>query len=256
MQIGITISTFNRKDFLDLSLWHWNKYSNNNSNIIVIDDGSYEKEQNENICKKYDKVKYIYQENQGISKTKTRGLSELKNNDYIFLSDDDCYPIKKNYENIFIESYEKTNNHHFMILEDEINNHSIHGPKKEVFEGIESYNNCGGILLFITKECLNTIGGFDNRMKFYGYEHAQWSNKIHENGFTPLGKYLCPIKAKDYFFSIDFDHNWRGLKSEKWDENLNIISSVFTTEEKKNSYKESISYNSSFFGDYTFYTPL
>ena len=64
MKIGVAISTFNRPDFLDTCLWHWNKYSDENTDIIVIDDGSIKKEENENVCKKYPRVRLIYQENQ------------------------------------------------------------------------------------------------------------------------------------------------------------------------------------------------
>jgi glycosyltransferase involved in cell wall biosynthesis len=256
MRNGVAISTFNRPDFLDITLWHWNKYSSENTDIYVVDDGSNKKQENEEVCKKYPRIKLIYQENQGISKTKTRGLSELKNHDYIFLSDDDCFPIKYNYEDVFIKYHLSSNNHHFIYLIDRIREHVIHGDKHEVFPGIESYQNCGGMLLFATKYCVNTIGGFDNRMKFYGYEHAQWTSKVFSSGLNPHGKHLCPTEALDYFFTIDFHRGWLGMTPEYWNPDIVMQSSITTTDEKKNSYLDSISYNSQYMNDLNFYTPL
>jgi glycosyltransferase involved in cell wall biosynthesis len=256
MKIGVAISTFNRPDFLDITLWHWNQYSNELVEIVVIDDGSNRKIENQNVCNKYPKVRYVFQENQGISKTKTKGLSEIKQCDYVFLSDDDCFPIKNEYWIPFIESYSKTGNHHFMYLIDNINGHVIHGPKNILPNGVESYNNCGGMLLFATHDCINKVGGFDNRMKFYGYEHAQWSIKIHSNGFTTDGKYLSLPNLEEYFFSVDFDYGWRGKIPQYWNPDIVMQSSITTTEEKKNGYKDSISYNSQYMNDLNFYTPL
>ena len=191
-----------------------------------------------------------------ISKTKTKGLSETKHCDYVFLSDDDFFPIKTNYVGPYLRAHQNSMNHHFMYLIDKIGNKVIHGEKKEVRPGIESYKNCGGMLLFVTRACIDKVGGFDDRMKFYGHEHGQWSAKIHKEGFTPDGKYLCPNEALDYFFTIDFHKGWMGITPEYWNQDTVMQSSITTTSEKKNSYLESIEYNAKFINDLNYYTPI
>ena len=256
MKIGVAVSTFNRPDFLDVTLWHWHTYSSELVKIVVVDDGSNTSEENYSVCKKYSNVNYVFQENVGISKTKTKGLSQVKDCDYVFLSDDDCFPLKENYWEPLVSAVLKTGNHHYMYLIDSVNGHSVHGPKSTLENGVELYPKCGGMLLFATNEVLRVVGGFDSRMKFYGYEHAQWSAKVHSCGYTPSGVYLSLPNLGEYFFSIDFDYGWRGVKPPYWRDDLVMQSSITTTTEKKNSYQESIAYNSQFLSDLSFYTPL
>ena len=71
---------------------------------------------------------------------------------------------------------------------------------------INSYNNCGGCFIFLTKEVIEKVGGFCKEYGRYGYEHAGFSNRIHQAGLTPMGMYLCPEGASDYIYAMDYDY--------------------------------------------------
>lgn len=72
---------------------------------------------------------------------------------------------------------------------------------------IISYDNCNGCMLFFTREVVDKVGGFNKEFGYYGFEHADYSNRIHAAGLTPMGKYLCPAGASEYIYSLDIDHH-------------------------------------------------
>ena len=64
----------------------------NNFEVIIIDDGSTDRTRIicEELTKNNSKIKYIYQENGGVSKARNRGIEESKG-DYITFIDIDDY---------------------------------------------------------------------------------------------------------------------------------------------------------------------
>ncbi len=145
----------------------------------------------------FDKMSYS-KDFDTIAKAKNNNLNDLKDCDYIFLFDDDCFPIKEGWAEFFIEHHKRTGNHHFLYL-----NHT-HRPIN-VIDGIGSYLNCGGCFMFLTKEVINKVGYFYDKYEKYGYEHAGYSNRIHQAGLTPSGMCLCPEGSNQYIHSLDLD---------------------------------------------------
>lgn len=72
---------------------------------------------------------------------------------------------------------------------------------------LNEFNNCSGCMLFLTKEVIEKVGGFNPQYGFYGYEHAGYSRRIHQAGLTPLGMYTCPEGVEDYIYSMDLDYS-------------------------------------------------
>jgi len=132
-------------------------------------------------------------------------LKALKDCDYIFLFDDDCFPIKNGWENYFINAFEESGQHHFLYL---CETGTIKKMKQELLNenfAIDIYNNCSGCFMFLTKEVLEKLGGYNKNYGYYGFEHAGFTNRIHQAGLTSLGMYQCPSKAGEYIYAMDFD---------------------------------------------------
>lgn len=91
--ISIILPTYNCAEYLDRSINSVLRQSYSNWELIIIDDGSQDntKEICEYYCSSYINIRYIYQENQGVSSARNKGIS-ISNGSYIcFLDADDYY---------------------------------------------------------------------------------------------------------------------------------------------------------------------
>ena len=122
----------------------------------------------------------------GIAYRKNECLRALKDCDYIFLFDDDCFVIKDGWAKFFIDSGED----HLLFLSDK-----LHKPK-----GDGKYNDCGGVFMFMSKEMVEKVGAFDEKFGMYGFEHADYSNRIlgEKNNYPMLYGTEGYVFAHDY----------------------------------------------------------
>lgn len=206
--IGIGITTRNRKNILRFILNKFKAYKI--GRIVVVDDNSEEKLETSEINGEFE---YYYNETRlGIAKSKNKCLSLLNKEDYVFLFDDDCFPICDKWWEPWINCKE---NHLIWTIKEK---------SKIIKENNDTYwwDGCLGVCLFFTRECLNAIGGFDNRFKAWGGEHHELTTRIFKAG---LIKHRCisPKKLGIWAFDAQGDYN-----DFKW----NHTSSV-SEEEKK-----------------------
>ena len=146
----------------------------------------------------------------GIAYRKNECLRALRDCDYIFLYDDDTFPIKAGWVDFFIAAHKASGQHHFLYLKEtptikniKTERTAMNPPKFD----INIYNNCGGAFMFLTKEVIEKVGAFSSQFGYYGFEHADYSDRIHEAGLTPMGKYLCPAGAGEYIYALDYDNH-------------------------------------------------
>lgn len=113
----------------------------------------------------------------GVAKTKNALLSRLDDCDHIFLFDDDCWPIAKDWFKPYVQSKEL----HLMYQFD------LPGRKKmdllHADGEITAWSHTRGAMIYTHRSVLDVVGGMDERYKF-GYEHTDWSNRIHNAGLT------------------------------------------------------------------------
>jgi hypothetical protein len=152
----------------------------------------------------------------GIAKSKNKCIAALMamNVDYLFLADDDVYPIKEGWHLPFIQS----GLHHASVTF----THFSDGTRSKhkllrTRNGIDYFSNGCGFLLFFTRHCIETVGGMDERYGKWGYEHGGLSARIKNAGLTD-SIFLAPSGIMDYFYSHD-QHK--------------TCQSVFTQEEKR-----------------------
>jgi glycosyltransferase involved in cell wall biosynthesis len=179
--VGIGITTYKRKDLLEKCLENFQKYSTHPYKLYIAQDTDANRK--------------------GIALRKNECLENLKHCDYIFLFDDDCYPIQSGWEDFFIKAHKASGYHHFCYL-----TKNLHIEKNYYFCGdytIKSYAQCGGVFMFITKEVLNKVGGFYNGYKFYGFEHLGYTLRIFFAKLIPE-MYLSVDGAENYLFAHDY----------------------------------------------------
>lgn len=249
-KIGIAISTFNRPNVLDLSLAYLKDYTDSSIPIVVFDDGSKTKKENESICFKHG-IEYHYNDNAGIAKNKNRCINYFKDYDHLFLLDDDVFPKKDSWINLYIQTAKRTNNHHLLYMFENKTGRDHHFKIGES-EGVGIYSTCGGVVFYLDKEVISKCGGYNNSFDWYGYEHAEFSKRIHRAGLTPLGEYITPSTAYDYLCSLDYNLEIDGVvyldvKNKKDVIDVNFTSSINTDENKLKTHQESIEKNSKIF---------
>lgn len=93
--ISIIIPTYNRPYYLNLTIQSVVKQTYQNIEVLVIDDGT-PNTNNEVLCKKFDKVKYIKIKNSGgPAKPRNVGIRAAKGKYIAFVDDDDLWLLTK-----------------------------------------------------------------------------------------------------------------------------------------------------------------
>lgn len=188
MKIGVGCISYARP----LHLQHWIKsvseFSNEEDVIYIADDNKNRK---------------------GIAFRTNECLRELLKQgcDYFFILNDDCFPIKKGWEQYFIDASIQSGHHHFQFMKHSADTKILGQAKDLELEngiGVNMFDNTNGCFLFMTRECVELVGGF-NPEYFYGFEHANYSDRIHKMGLTKWGKYSCPEKAEKYIYALDLE---------------------------------------------------
>lgn len=124
----------------------------------------------------------------GVASAKNALLKRLDDCDNIFLFDDDCWPISQGWWWPYVGSKEQHLMYQFNLPGNKLT--EIYRDDK-----IVAYNKTRGCMLYITKKVLDTVGGMDVRYK-NGYEHPDWTNRIHNAGLTTFRAMDVPDSGK------------------------------------------------------------
>jgi glycosyltransferase involved in cell wall biosynthesis len=173
MRIGIGITTYLRPDCLTKCVESIHKHTDMSNVTLHIADDSIERK--------------------GVAFRKNECLRALKNCDYVFLFDDDCYPIKDGW----VEFFTRAGENHLLFLNDKLHNlKDVQGVN-----GVKYYNDCGGVFMYMTKDMIKRVGAFDERYDTFGFEHADWS--IRCNGCKT---FMMLEGTEDYLYSEDYSN--------------------------------------------------
>ena len=179
MRIGIGITTKDRPELLKALLDSIYKYTDMSNVLLHIEDDSAER--------------------LGVAKRKNNCLRALKDCSHVFLMDDDIEIIKDGWVEFFIHASLATKQEHFLYLTTQHNKYSamFHNT---CLPQIDLYRDCGGVFMFMTKKVVDKVGAFDEKFKFYGFEHCDYSRRI----LGEHGKYPCLADTKDFIFAHDY----------------------------------------------------
>lgn len=137
----------------------------------------------------------------GVRFSKNQCLKALKDCEYIFLFDDDCYPVNKGWMDFCIKNLKLLN--HFQF-----NTAQIHGEMTTIKVGADDQDvlityNGGGVFLALTKEVLESVGYMNPKYQGYGWEHLGYSYRIFRDMWT-VSPYVCPVGLSDYLYAEDY----------------------------------------------------
>lgn len=155
----------------------------------------------------FDHINYINcdTDKSGIAISKNNCIEKLYNKgvEYFFLFDDDINVNDvDSFINYCIRFHLETGIHHFSYQD--VRHHNKIG-ETELFD---IYDNCSGVFLFMTRECIDTIGFFNEKYDTYGYEHAGYSMRAFKAGLTDnKGPFITPKDLSKYLYANDFEYD-------------------------------------------------
>jgi len=200
--LGIGITSHNRPELLKTTL-NYVKKNTPGAKIVIVDDAS---------TVPVKDATYRFETNVGIARAKNKCIELLQDCDHIFLLDDDCYPVKPSWWKPYVESPEP---HLMYIFENPVN--KVLGDCKLIYESskLKAYSHARGCMLYLDMSILKHVGGMDENYNKWGYEHGDWSNRIHNLGYTSFRYADIPDSNKLIFSgdeqgtvktSVDYQH--------------------------------------------------
>ena len=168
MKISLIIPTYNRAEHLETTLLSALHQTIKVDEIIVIDDGS-----TDNTKQRVEKypIKYIYQENQGVSSARNKGIQKAQNDWICFLDSDDIWESNKIEKQI---AFHKTNSHilfshtdELWLFNDKIIKQKKHQQKPSGYCFKENIPNTliGASTVMCHKSVFEDVGVFDEALK-------------------------------------------------------------------------------------------
>lgn len=165
-KIAICISTRNRPEaFLKTESAIYSLLPPN-AEVFVVDDASNPLY--------YPVADLCFTKRQGIPavKNKCLDLAMESGADHVFLFDDDCYPIAKDWHLPYVNSPHPHLCYTFL-------------PHTRIVDGHKYHALGNGCMMYIHRSVVEKIGGFDTRLGLGKFEHVQYSHRVHAAGLIP-----------------------------------------------------------------------
>jgi glycosyltransferase involved in cell wall biosynthesis len=213
-KISVIISTYNRTDYLNLTIQSVLSQTYTNIEIIVIDDGT-PNTNNEVLCEKFDKVKYIKIENSGgPAKPRNIGILEAKGNYIAFVDDDDLWlPTKLERQvDILVNNPDFGLVHCYCEVIDEkgIKKNEIIGKpgRSDIKHGNVSMRMMGNWTVMmptplIRKEVVDEVGFFNEQMPAAGEDTEFWARCSFETKFYYIDEVLAQYRVHNNNISLE-----------------------------------------------------
>jgi len=188
--IGIGVTVHNRNDMASDTIKRIRELIPLGAKVVIVDDAS---------KVPFEGATFRFGTNVGIATAKNKCLELLDDCDHIFLFDDDCYPMVKNWWKPYIDSAEP---HLCYIFKDFVS--QALGDCTEIYRDDEiiAYSHVRGCMIYIDHSVLDKVGGLDNAYRRWGYEHVDWSNRIFNAGITRF-RYMDVLGSEKIFYSHD-----------------------------------------------------
>ncbi|MEI2271819.1 hypothetical protein OHD16_06660 [Sphingobacterium sp. ML3W] len=181
-KIAICITTRNRKEAFDKCIEQMSLFMPDNARLFIVDDAS-------DIPAPDADFRFSFRSGIPVAKNKCIELAMCWGANHIFLFDDDTYPISINWHIPYIDSPYKHLCYTFLESYKSVNGHKYH-----------LLGN--GCVMYIHRDVVEAIGGFDLTFGLGKYEHTQFSHRASAAGFCPV-PYVDVIGSEKLFYSMD-----------------------------------------------------
>lgn len=165
--IGVSVTTRNRRAVFSRSLRYWQRWAPSDV-LVVVDDASADPVSGNRTSVIRNDVRL------GVAMSKNRGITALMDAgcEYLFLADDDLFPVVDRWWEPYVSSPEK----------------HLSYQREDAAIGGDGSHFCvdfpRGYLLYATREVIDTVGGMDPAFGAWGGEHVEWQRRIHDAGLT------------------------------------------------------------------------
>lgn len=211
--ISIAITTRNRPSEFDLVLSKIKEYTKIPHQLIIVDDASDEP---------YCNATHRFEERSGIPAAKNKCLV-LAKHDHIFLFDDDTYPIA----NGWYEPYMNSGKEHLCYTFLKSNRQ---------YNWFKYHRLGNGCMMYLTRKCLDIVGGFDWRFGLGKYEHVNLSHRICNAGLIEE-PFVDVIGSDKLLYCMDQDKGFqRSFTRSEINKQLNLGRSHFNKSLKSKEY--------------------
>ncbi len=218
-RIAVCVSTYNRLDAFKTCIRHHRMHRVKDAAFFVVEDGG----ATESVGGWAD---HRFPERIGIPRVKNRCL-ELAMDwgaDHIFLFDDDCFPIADDWHLPYIQSGQ---------------NHLCYTFLQSVgkVDGLKIHALGNGCMMYFTRHCIETVGGFDTDFSLGKFEHTELSHRIHNAGLTPY-VFMDVIGSDKLFHSMDeHDEVLRTMTNAEMDAQMKRNAPLFNAKRNDRHFK-------------------
>jgi len=181
MKIGIGVTTYKRpnecKQVLD-SICRTLSGEHEYTMICSVDhedDGSYS-------GKIPNGFNVLFHENGGVAANKNRLLSRLKDNDLVFIFEDDILTRTKGWVDVILTAIKETGMKHYNYIRLD-HRTDLYKIARTPSLTIGFYKKNTAQLMVFTKEVIEKVGAFDPRFGKYGFEHSDYTRRCKGAGF-------------------------------------------------------------------------
>jgi len=191
--IGVAITEHNRYDVFQRCYQEVKRFLPQGAKLVVVDDAS---------TKPVSEATYRFDRQAGVAKAKNKCIELLYRMgcDHFFLFDSDCWPTSSDWWKPYVESPE----HHLMYqFEDVKGPHKI-GDSILLYKDDKhkAYSHSRGCMLYMSRTCIDRIGGMDTSFGLYGWEHPSYSCRAYNAGLTSF-RYGDVIGSEELIHSLD-----------------------------------------------------
>lgn len=227
--VSVVIPVFNGSNYLREAIESVFSQTYKNIELIVVNDGSQDNQETENIAKSYgNRIKYLYQENSGVSVALNNGIKNSKGEWIAWLSHDDCFlpnkieaQLNKLYEN---PGYSVCYSDYYVIDKDGKCQGQIDLPfyDSKIFTNhlLQAMFVCGSTVL-IRKNCFDTIGFFDQSLKF-AQDADFWIRVSMKFKFIHCSEKLINWR----YHSTQGSRNFNLMKKDKFNYLFKVVSTI------------------------------
>lgn len=221
--IGVAVTTHNRPQVAHSTIQQWKNTLPEGAVLVIVDDAS---------ITAYPGATHRFTENVGIARAKNKGIELLMaaGCEHLFLADDDCAPINRDWWQPYVNSPEPHLMNIFTTLRD---------PSIIASDGRHTaYTHPRGHMLYAHRTVIDQVGGMDPVFGRWGHEHVDWSTRIHNAGLTTW-RFADVTGGEQLIHCLDADgRNRRSIPKNIRDEELARNTPVLAARSESSAYVE------------------